>query len=261
MAQKIINLAPTTETEAVNAMLSAIGEAPVADASTATQADVQMAYNLLTWAARELQSVPWRFNFETGVELAPSNTILWSDSSGATTLLNVFKPPVGTTQWRLTKCYQNGNLDLVQRPGKLYVEDGVSVPILYDRSKNRDGLDAVQYPLVYIDAIYAFDFEQMPETARRYATVVAGRRLTEQVVGSQSLAGFQERDEAIALSSLRKDQQERQDLNMLDGMDAFRIMGGRQRTWGGFMQTVAPGPNPVPIAVRTSDLSDLRIVD
>jgi Tail tubular protein len=264
MGQQITNLAPTTETEAVNAMLSAIGEAPVADASTATQADVAMAYNLLKWTTRELQSVPWRFNSEDGVEIAATAQVTWADSLGQLTLLNVFKLPTGLHQWRLTPCRQNGDLDLVERPGKQYTETGVAVPILYDRTRNRDGADAVTYPLVYIDVLYAFNFEVMPETARRYATVVAGRRFTQQVLGSDTLAGFQGKDEQLALRSLRRDQGVAEDLNMLDTADAVMITGGRPRLFGGFMQIVYAGPNPVPVIPRTSDmgsLADIRVLD
>jgi len=239
MGQLITNLAPTTETEAINSMLSAIGESPVADASTSTLADVQMAYNLLKNATRELQSVAWRFNEVIGLELAPTSTISWTDSSGATTSLNVFSPPTGVTQWRMTPCPQNGDLDLVSRPG--LVATGL---ILFDRRRNRDGVDAAQYPHVYIDALYAFNFEQMPETARRYATVAAGRQFCQQIVGSDTLAGFQTRDEQIALRALRRDQGRNEELNMLDTWDAYLIMGGRTRQTSGYQTLVYPGKAP-----------------
>lgn len=236
MGQLITNIAPTTETEAINAMLSAIGESPVADASTSTLADVQMAYNLLKNATRDLQSVAWRFNEVLGMELKPTSTLAWTDTSGATTSLNVFQTPTGVTQWRLTPCPQNGDLDMVSRPG--LVAAGI---ILYDRRWNRDGADASRYPFIYIDALYAFDFEKMPETARRYCTVVAGRQFCQQVVGSDTLSGFQSRDEAIALRLLRRDQGQNETLNMLDSWDAYRIMGGRLRGPAGYTRVVAPG--------------------
>lgn len=263
MAPLVTNLAPTTELEAVNSMLSAIGEAPVTDETAASSAlqDVAMAVNLLRNATREVQSVPWRFNFEAGVELAPKTTMVWQDSSGAGTILNIFEVPTGVTSWRLTKCRENGDLDLVQRPSKQYQENGVNVLILYDRNYNRDGADAVTYPLIYIDALYAFNFEQMPETARRLAAVTAGRRFTQQIVGSAELAGFAQGDEALARRLLSRDQGDEEELNMLNTYDAWSVLGQRPRVYGGFMQVVRPGPNPVPVPIRTSDLSDIRVID
>lgn len=262
MAQ-IVNIAPTTELEAVNAMLSAIGEAPILQAQLDTPpfAEVSTAISLLRNATRELQSVPWRFNFETGVELAPANTILWSDSTGAITTLNVFKVPAGVSSWKMTKCSQNGDLDLVQRPSKQYVENGAPAIIMYDREYNRDGADAAVYSLIYIDTISAFNFEQMPEQARRVAYVAAGRRLAQQVVGSGELAGFAAQDEALARRLLQKAEGDTQELNMLNTIDAFRILGERPRVYGGFMQTVKPGPNPVPLPFVVTDLSNVRRTD
>lgn len=261
MTQVITGIAPTTELEAINAMLAAIGESPITDVAAATQADVSMAVNELRNVTRELQSNPWRFNFEYGLEVAPTTTILWTDSTDTTTVLNVFKTPDGVTAWSPTRCAENSGLDLVQRPGKQYQEDGVSVPILYDRAFNRDGANAEAYPFVYLDVLYAFDFELLPETARRLITVTAGRRFTQHVVGSQELAGFQQRDESIAWKNFMKDQADNRETNMLDTQDAFRILGQRPRLSGGTYRRVRPGNNPVPSPFRLSDLSTLRRVD
>lgn len=241
MGQQITNLAPTTETEAVNAMLSAIGESPVADASVSTQADVQMAYNLLKWATRELQSAKWRFNFEEGLEIPPTTTLSWPDTASATTLLNIFKVPSGVAQWAQTKCAANGDLDLVARVSKVYVESLAKVIVLYDRTYHRDGADSARYPFVYIDAVFTFNFEQMPETARRYVTVVAGRRFAQQIVGSNTLAGFAADDEFIAFRNLMRDQGDEEDLNMLDSVDAYLTLGARPQGYGGYLTMSRPG--------------------
>lgn len=260
MPEFITSIAPTTETEAVNEMLSAIGKRPVADASASTQADVVMAKNELMKATRELQSTAWRFNSEAGVEIAPTTTFPWADSTGNITLLNVFTLPAQAASWKQTLCQQNGDLDLVWRPAKQVVDElDAPLMVLYDRSYNRDGVDATRYPFVYIDLLYSFNFQQMPETARRLAAVTAGRRFTQKVVGSQTLVGFTQLDEALARRILNRDQGDQQSLNMLDTFDSFGIMGRRARPWGGYMQVVRPGANPEPVELRIEDGGGLRL--
>lgn len=258
----IINIAPTTELEAVNTMLSAIGEAPITDVSAATQGDVAMAVNILRNVARELQDVAWKFNYESGVEIAPdADHLLWYDSSGALTELNVFRLPAGVTAWSMTKCYQNRDLDLVHRPAKQVFDSGIPAMVLYDRAYNRDGCDAERYPLVYIDTISAFNFENLPETARRYITVTAARRFAQDVLGSGETAGFKERDELMARRNFMRDQSDEQAHNMLDTVTAFNMLGQRERQYGGTLMRVRPGSNPVPAPFRATDLSSMRIVD
>src|ERR1043166_1428635 len=120
----IINLVPTTELEAINSMLSAIGEQPIAAVDTATQADVQMAVNILRDVTREVQSIGWRFNTEFGYEVAPFATLSWVDTAGITTLLNVFKPAANLIKFDLTATSAQGQLALVLRPSRLYAELG-----------------------------------------------------------------------------------------------------------------------------------------
>lgn len=261
MTQVLTGLAPTTELEAMNTMLSAIGEAPITDISAATQADVAMALNILRNTTREVQSVGWRFNYETGIEVPPLDTFIWSDSANHATLLNIFALPAGIIMWTQTPCQQNSKLDLTWRPSKQYTVESVSTMVLYDRALNRDGCDVVLYPFVYIDATFLFNFEQMPESARRYAAVLAGRRFTQQVVGSDTLAGFAELDERQALRSLVRDQGLEEEWNMLDSVADSRMMGRRAELNAGPQWIIAPGPNPVPPTYRTSDLGDARILD
>jgi hypothetical protein len=59
-------LTPMTELEAINDMLSAIGESPVASLDEASGvADAQIALQLLRRASRWLQKKGWHWNSET----------------------------------------------------------------------------------------------------------------------------------------------------------------------------------------------------
>lgn len=206
----ITGLSATTELEAINAMLSAIGEAPIDDVDTATQADVAMAINLLRNAVREVQAMGWKFNTEHGYELAPAAELSWLDTAGVTTLLNIFTPPAKLLSFVLTPSCTQLELDVTLRPPRQYA----SASVFYDRKLNRDGFDKTRYPFLYIDPVWAFDFEQMPESARRFCALHAARQLIEHTVGSPILSGFSEKDEQLAYRNLKLDQGDEDEYSM-----------------------------------------------
>lgn len=235
----IQNIAPTTELEAVNAMLRAIGEAPVEDLAGG-QADLDMALGILRDTTREVLTMGWRFNTEAGLAVVPAATVSWLDTDGVHTTLNVFKKPSGTVAWKPTVCPQMGDLDLVERLSKQYLETGAKVLVLYDRTRNRDGAEASRYPKVYLDVVWACDFEQMPETARKYTTMLSAGRLAKSSVGSETLVGFTQDDMLLALRALKRDQGETEDYNLFDGLAVNAILGGRPRPYSGASRRVYP---------------------
>lgn len=245
MAQ-IENLVATTELEAVNAMLASIGEAPVADLATATATDVVMAISILRNTAREVQMLGWRFNTEFGLQLSNSGTYSRVGTDGVTTELSIFKPPTGLVSFEMSRSEdQQGSryTDAVLRPSKEYVEDALPVLVFYDRERNRDGWDATEREYLYIDAVFLFNFEHLPESARNYIVVRASRRFAQKVAGSSELSSFNERDELQALRAIKRDQGENDDYNILDNMDVYKALGGRPRGPTGVSDTRnSPGP-------------------
>lgn len=237
----ITNIAPTTELEAVNAMLRSVGEAPLADgydlSSSDIPADAEQALDILLETTRETLTEGWRFNCEFGLELAPVGTSSWTDSDGVTTTLNIFQKPSNVLRWAQTHCSENRDLDLVERPAKLTP----SSVVLYDRFKNRDGPEAARYPYIYIDAVYAFDFQHLPETVRRFITTAAARRFAEQVFGSAQRSAFSEKDEMRALRLLKRDQGLTKQLNLFDHPEMSSALGDRPRNSGRGVTKVYPG--------------------
>ena len=55
-------ITPTTELQAVNTMLSTIGEAPVNSITGTTTVDVSVAKNILDETSMSIQSQGWNFN-------------------------------------------------------------------------------------------------------------------------------------------------------------------------------------------------------
>lgn len=229
----ITNLAPTTELEAVNAMLRAIGEAPVSTLTGATQVDVVAALGILTDLTREVQEEGWRFNTEFGMEVLPTvSNYAWLDTAGVTTLLNIFKKPAGVVRWSLsTDAAQVGSryIDVAERPSKKYQEAAAPVLVLYDRANNRDGFPASERTKLYLDVVWLFDFEKMPETARRYIVVRAARQFAQEVLGSSELASFKESDESRALRALLRDQGDDDEYNVFNNPDLTKHLGSRPR--------------------------------
>lgn len=238
MPSLITNLSATTELQAVNDMLRAIGQAPITDLTAGqAQRDVQAATNELLKAAREVQTLPWQFNTRFQVPLSPVNTLAWTDPDGTALTLNVFVPPTNLASFSPSTrpnmvAYTGLPLDLAIMPSTVYAPAGTLV--FFDRRFDREGLDATLYPKLYIDGTYWSAFEQLPETARRYITVLAGRRFIQAVLGDQEVQGWQRQDELIALRALKRDQGDEDSHNMLRHPDVFRALGFRPRITGTF---------------------------
>ena len=95
MANFIVSLTGSTELEAVNEMLAAIGVAPVASLDSTTSRDAILAKTAIKTVAREVLLERWRFNSEFGVQLPPAQGLTWTDTDdGTTTKLFIFEVPV-----------------------------------------------------------------------------------------------------------------------------------------------------------------------
>jgi hypothetical protein len=180
-------LVPTTELDAVNTMLSTIGEAPT-NSLQGGSVDVGTARNILTSVSREVQSLGWHFNTEKDFRLLPD---------ADTRQINL---PANTL--RVDTVGQDLLTDVVQRGTKLY-----------DRLRHTYLFDAA----ITTDIVVFLAFDELPEAARRYITIRAARIFQESMVGSETLSAFTRRDEAIALAALKKAEAKTGDFNMLRG--------------------------------------------
>ena len=69
-----MTLATTTKLEAVNSMLTAIGETPVNTITNATTTDVSIALQVLDNVSREVQQQGWYFNTDLNYKFSPNNS-------------------------------------------------------------------------------------------------------------------------------------------------------------------------------------------
>ena len=101
-----MTIAATTELEAINVMLGAIGEAPINSLTGTLPVDVRNAQSILNEVSKEVQSEGWSFNYEYDV-------VLTRDAGNSVALpTNVLRVDVSVAN--------HPDIDPVQRGLKLY---------------------------------------------------------------------------------------------------------------------------------------------
>ena len=191
-------LSPTTELEAINTMLSTIGESPVNTVEDTGNVDVVIARQILQSVSREVQARGWHFNTEKNYTITP-------DSAGYLVLPN--------TVLKVDTVYPDSSKDVVVRGSRLY-----------DREKHT----YVFTDAVKVDMTILLTFDELPEVARNCVTIRAARIFQERVVGSDTLHAFNSQDEARATVSLMEYEADTADLNILSGnYSVYRILGDR----------------------------------
>jgi hypothetical protein len=183
-----MTVAATTELEAINIMLAAIGEAPVNSLIGTLPVDVKLAQSTLTEFNKEIQSEGWSFNTEIDVTLTrdASNQIALSQD-----ILRI-DPNI----------HQHPTIDAIQRGLKLY-----------DRLNNKFEFDED----LICTVIYLRTFEEIPEPARRYITIKAARVFVDRLVTDDGLRTYTEQDETRARAILMETDLANGDHNILRG--------------------------------------------
>lgn len=179
-------LAKTTKLQAINTMLSAIGEPPI-NTLNSQRADSNIAEQILDEVSREVQSYGWHFNTENNVTVSPDNNgnIIVSE--------NVAR--VDTDPTRYTE------LDITLRGDKLF--DRVSNSSLFTSS-------------LVVNRVVMLEFEEMPEQARRYVMIRAARIFGDRMVGSEKHHMFTGQDEMLALARMREYENDTADHSIFD---------------------------------------------
>ncbi len=188
----------STKLEAVNVMLSLIGEAAVNSLSSGL-VDAEMAETILDNITRSVQSTGWSFNEEIGYTLSP-------DSNGH---LNLPANCVRVDLSQTVSKYRDSRFDYVQRGSKLY--DKINHTYV------------ISDPVV-VDMVVLLDFEELPEAARRFITIRAGRSFQERVVGSDNLSSLTADDENTAWLDLLHAESDVNDHNIFDDSSVSRVV-------------------------------------
>ena len=186
-------LAPTTKLEAVNTMLSAIGDSPVNSLASGL-VDAELAEKILDATSREVQSKGWHFNREFKFRITPT-------AEGLIVL--------PTNCLKVDGIEQTADQDLVQRGNKLY---------------NRRSHTFAVATSVEVDMVVLLDYEELPEAARNYIMVRAARIFQNRTVGSDTLNGFEVNDENVAWVELLDMEGETADYTIFDNSSVLRVL-------------------------------------
>jgi hypothetical protein len=160
----------TTKLQAINQMLSGIGQAPVVSLDIANP-EIALAETVLDSVNREVQGEGWHFNTEVnypftadvnGEVLVPQNVLQLSDNK----ISNVQK-------------YQT-----VLRDGKLY--DKVNHTYTFTAGST-----------IKCDVVWFFNFEDLPQVFKDYITQRSARVFAGRALGSQEMVTFNVQDEVL----------------------------------------------------------------
>ena len=187
----------TTKLNALNTILSVVGEPPLNDLTgdASKNADAVMALNILDEISREVQSAGWHFNTEKDVPLIP-------DASGQLVVQgNVVRIDC---EYPESKTY-----DLVLRGSTVY-----------DRKNRTSTFTAT----VKVTAVYLFDFEELPECVKRFVTIRTARIFQDRMIGEPNHHAFTSRDEMNAWVALKEFEMDTGDHSIFDNYDVFRVV-------------------------------------
>ena len=164
----------TTQLEAINQMLSGIGQAPVVSLDVANP-EIAIALDVLEQVDREVQGEGWHFNTEVAYPFT-------ADVNGIITV------PATVLQLSDNKFANNQKYQTVLRDGKLYDK----VNHTYNFPANS---------IVKCDVVWKFNFTDLPQVFQDYITQRATRVFAGRVLGSQEMVTFIAQDEALLRSN------------------------------------------------------------
>ncbi len=180
-------LTPTSELEAINTILSVIGESPISTLSEISSvADAVTAKSTLSEVSRQVQTKGWHFNTEKDFELSP----------------DVFSKEITipSNALRVDSSGDSRETDVVQRGQRLY--NRMTHTFQFDKS-------------LKCEIVVLLPFDQLPQAARHYVTIKAARVFQSRTVGSDALYQFTSLDERDALLDLKRNEGITGDYNIL----------------------------------------------
>lgn len=181
-------LTPSTKLDAVNSLLTAVGEYPVSNLADDI-AEAQIAIQVIDEVSRELQSRGWSWNTRRKATLTPD------------TNNNIVVP---TNVTRVDAVDYNGWNDRTQR-----------FTIRSSKLFNMIDFTATFETEVYADLVYLWDFDDLPEEARRFITLDAQHRYMNRVVGADADMAQVQAQASRAYVALKQDEGKNADRNVL----------------------------------------------
>lgn len=177
---------PTTELEAVNAMLRGIGESPVSTLSgSSVNVDVASARKLLLEISKEVQEEGWHFNTQEEYALSANQD-------------GEFVLPANTCKVDAT----NRGRNVTFRAGKLYDLEN------HTYTFTETSMD--------VDIVFYLPFDELPAVVRTYIKIRAVRQFQDTHQGDDQLHIYNERDEIRARARMMAEEGDSADHNIFD---------------------------------------------
>lgn len=179
----------TSELDAVNTMLGTIGESPISSLDGATGVvDAVTARQVLKEISIQVQEEGWHFNTEKNYELTPDldNGYIYIPSNCC----------------EVDAMGDDRLVDVAIRGTRLY--DKQNHTFVFSKS-------------LKCEMVLLLDWEDLPQAARHYIMIRAARVFQQRVVGSDTLNGFTQQDEARARSTIERYESKTADHNILTG--------------------------------------------
>ena len=183
------------ELEAVNILLSVIGEAPIdklSDTAKNEITDASLARKTLNEVKRDVCAEGWSWNTDIGVKLTP-------DSS---------------KQFLLDQNWLKAEFAPAQYPNKQYVPRGLKV---WDRLKQKfdfgDEVDELTVSYVLVD----LKWDEVPHQAQQYIAIRAARIYADRFVNSNAIYVYTAQDEEYARTMLIRSEESDGEANLLWG--------------------------------------------
>ena len=195
----------TTELEAVNTILSTIGEAPLSTLSGALPVDGTMAKNVLNEICREVQSMGWHFNTHYKATLSKDNN---GKVPLATNVLRVELNPYK---------HSKSDYDIVQRNN-----------YLYNLATNSEIFTS---DFEDVNIVYLLDFADIPEQAKRYITIRSARVFHDRTLGANTLHKFSLEDEQKSLAVLKQAESSTGDYTVFDNPEQNYTVSRTKSHW------------------------------
>ena len=151
--------AASTELDAVNQILSSVGQAPVTTLDLQNP-EVAIVLTTLREVNKQVQAEGWNYNVERGYEFTPDSTT------------KHIAYPTNVLQLDTTKSKHRDDFDPVRRDGKFY-----------DRLKHTYEWDNV----IEADVTWLFEFEDVSPAIQLYITARAARLAANKMVGDTTL--------------------------------------------------------------------------
>lgn len=191
-------LSPTTELEAVNRILASIGQSPVNTLTVSGIPDVVDAVQALRDTLLDLETAGWSWNVDRNYNLSPQ-------TDGTI--------PIPTGALEVDPEDMNGNIVVRRNPatGTLSLYDADTQSFTFSQS-------------VPVRIVWAFPFDDVPQAARTYVAIAAGRKFQADRVSSPVLDRFNEQDEARAWALLLRIERRTRDTNSFRNNPAAQRM-------------------------------------